>query len=130
MRWLALLLIVALLAANFWVSSQFLGPNPRVTIPYVPTFLAQVESGNVSSVNSTNASIQGTFKHAITYPTSGASAARPLMRAEVRVFWKRLDEANIGTCPLLDDPNLVAKKDTYHFVYVTTAVRPAPDNSQ
>jgi cell division protease FtsH len=73
-RWLALALIVALLALNFWVSSQVLGPNPRVAIPYSPTFLGQVESGNVSSVSSTGASIQGTFKRPIKYPANSSTA--------------------------------------------------------
>jgi cell division protease FtsH len=73
-RWLALLLIVALLALNFWVSSQVLGPNPRVRIPYSPTFLAQVNQKNVASISSTGSSIQGTFKKAIKYPPDSNSA--------------------------------------------------------
>jgi cell division protease FtsH len=73
-RWLALLLIAALLAANFWISSQFLGPNPRVAIPYSPTFLSQVQSGNVSTVSSTGSSIEGTFKQAIKYPPGSTTA--------------------------------------------------------
>jgi cell division protease FtsH len=69
-RWLALFLIVALLALNFWVSSQVLGPNPRVRIPYSPTFLTQVNENNVSSISSTGASIQGTFKKGVKYPAN------------------------------------------------------------
>src|SRR3974390_2259983 len=58
-RWLpVLILIAALLALNFWVSAQVLGPNPRVEIPYSPTFLTQVNDNNVSSINSTGSSIQ------------------------------------------------------------------------
>ncbi|HSC02968.1 MAG TPA: ATP-dependent zinc metalloprotease FtsH [Solirubrobacteraceae bacterium] len=73
-RWLALFLIIALLALNFWVSSQVLGPNPRVRIPYSPTFLTQVNENNVSSISSTGNSIQGTFKKAIKYPADSKSA--------------------------------------------------------
>jgi len=74
-RWpLLVVLIIALLALNFWVSSQVLGPNPRVAIPYSPTFLNQVETGNVSSINSTGSSIQGTFKKAIKYPADSTTA--------------------------------------------------------
>ncbi|MBV9941515.1 MAG: ATP-dependent zinc metalloprotease FtsH [Solirubrobacterales bacterium] len=73
-RWLALFLIVALLALNFWVSSQVLGPNPRVDVPYYPTFLSQVQQNNVSSISSTDNSIQGTFKKAVKYPADSASA--------------------------------------------------------
>ena len=74
MRWIALVLIAALLGLNFWVSSQVLGPNPRVSIPYSPTFLNQVDTNNVSSISSTGASIQGTFKKAIKYPADDSSA--------------------------------------------------------
>jgi cell division protease FtsH len=74
-RWLpVLLLIAALLALNFWVSAQVLGPNPRVEIPYSPTFLTQVNDNNVSSINSTGSSIQGTLKKAIKYPADSSSA--------------------------------------------------------
>jgi len=73
-RWLAVILIVALLALNFWVSSQVLGPNPRVRIPYSPTFLQQVDNKNVSSISSTGNSIEGTLKKAIKYPADSTSA--------------------------------------------------------
>jgi cell division protease FtsH len=73
-RWIALVLIAALLGLNFWVSSQVLGPNPRVSIPYSPTFLNQVDTNNVSSISSTGASIQGTFKKAIKYPADDSNA--------------------------------------------------------
>ena len=74
-RWpLLVVVILALLALNFWVSSEVLGPNPRVSIPYSPTFLNQVESGNVDSVSSTGSAIQGTFKQAIKYPADSATA--------------------------------------------------------
>ena len=73
-RWIALALIVALLALNFWVSSQVLSPNPRVSIPYSPTFLNQVDNNNVSSISSTGAAIQGTLKKAIKYPADSSSA--------------------------------------------------------
>jgi cell division protease FtsH len=51
-----------------------LGPNPRVRIPYSPTFLAQVNEKNVASISSTGSSIQGTFKKAIKYPANSNSA--------------------------------------------------------
>ena len=46
-RWMIALLVVVLLALNFWISSQALKAEPRVRIPYSPTFLTQVKSGNV-----------------------------------------------------------------------------------
>ena len=38
-RWIVAILIVGLLALNLWISSQALKPNPRVQIPYSPTFI-------------------------------------------------------------------------------------------
>ena len=37
----------------------------RVAIPYSPTFLAQVQAGNISAVTAQDAAIQGTLKRAI-----------------------------------------------------------------
>ena len=68
-RWIIALLVLGALALNLWISSLVLQPNPRVRIPYSPTFLAEVSSGNVSAISSTNASIQGTFKTAVKYPS-------------------------------------------------------------
>jgi cell division protease FtsH len=69
-RLILLVVVLALLGLNVWVSSQALQPNPRVTIPYFPTFLSEVESGNVTLVNSTQYAINGTFKKAISYDGS------------------------------------------------------------
>jgi cell division protease FtsH len=74
-RWIVALLVLGLLALNLWISSQALKPNPRVQIPYSPTFIQQVESGNVSQISSTGDSIQGTFKQAVKYPPDSKSAA-------------------------------------------------------
>jgi cell division protease FtsH len=69
-RWLIVGLVLALLAINLWVSSAALSPTSRVRIPYSPTFLTQVTDGNVQSINSTDASIQGTFKHPFGYQST------------------------------------------------------------
>jgi len=68
------LLVLALLGLNLWISSQALQPNPRVRIPYSPTFLTQVRSGNVSEISSTENAIQGTFKNAVKYPPDDKNA--------------------------------------------------------
>jgi cell division protease FtsH len=67
-RWFVVLLVVGLLALNLWISSQALQPNARIRIPYSPTFLTQVQQGNVVSISSTGNAIQGTFKEPIRYP--------------------------------------------------------------
>jgi cell division protease FtsH len=66
-RTLLVVIVLALLALNLWISSRALGPNPRVQIPYSPTFLTQVKDGNVSLVNSDAGAIQGTFHSAFSY---------------------------------------------------------------
>ena len=68
------MLVLALLGLNLWISSQALQPNPRVRIPYSPTFLTQVRSGNVSEISSTENAIQGTFKNAVKYPPDDKNA--------------------------------------------------------
>ena len=73
-RWLIAALVIGLLALNFWITSRTLQPNARVRIPYSPTFLTQVNTGNVTEISSTVDSIQGTFKTAIKYPDSKARA--------------------------------------------------------
>ena len=73
-RWLVVLMVIGLLALNLWISSQALQPAARVQIPYSPTFLHQVQSSNVGSISSTGESIQGTFKHAIAYSSTGKAA--------------------------------------------------------
>jgi cell division protease FtsH len=66
-QWVMLAGVVAvLLAINLWVSSSALSPN-RVPIPYSPTFITQLNRGNVSSISSTSLAIQGTFKKAFRY---------------------------------------------------------------
>jgi cell division protease FtsH len=72
-RWIAVLLVVGLIALNFWISSEALSPSPRVRIPYSPTFLTQANDNNLQSISSTGASIDGTFKQAIKYPSGGTS---------------------------------------------------------
>jgi cell division protease FtsH len=67
-RWWIAGVVVVLLALNLWISSQALQPNAPVRIPYSPTFLSQVKSGNVKEIASTGDAIQGTFRKAITYP--------------------------------------------------------------
>ncbi|HWD84951.1 MAG TPA: ATP-dependent zinc metalloprotease FtsH [Solirubrobacteraceae bacterium] len=69
-RMILVLVVVALLAVNLWVSSKALSPNQRVQIPYLPTFYTQLQGGNVSSISSTSGAVQGMFKTAVRYQRS------------------------------------------------------------
>lgn len=46
----------------------------RVQIPYSPTFLTEVQQGNVHEITSTPGTIQGTFKRAVKYPPNDVTA--------------------------------------------------------
>lgn len=45
-----------------------------------------------------------------------------LMRAEVRVFWSRLERNPVGDCAAAT-PDAANANQIYHFVYATTAIR-------
>jgi cell division protease FtsH len=72
-RWWIAAVVVGLLALNLWISSQALSPNAAVRIPYSPTFLTQVQNGNVGEISSKGDAIQGSFKTAIRYPAADTS---------------------------------------------------------
>jgi cell division protease FtsH len=74
--WRSIVVFLGLLLLNYVIVSQFLGAgeSPRVTIPYQPTFLAQVGGGNVATITAKGATIDGTFEKAIRYPDAEATA--------------------------------------------------------
>ena len=78
--------LLLLLALNWTLVLLFYGAaaRQRVTIPYSPTFLAQVQAGNVSTVTAQDAAIQGTLKRAIRYP-AGDKKAQPATEFSTRV---------------------------------------------
>ncbi|MGZ4299225.1 MAG: ATP-dependent zinc metalloprotease FtsH [Solirubrobacteraceae bacterium] len=67
-------LFLGLLAVNFVLASKVSTTPPRVTIPYSPTFLAQVKAGNVVSISAKGAAVQGEFREAIRYPADSTKA--------------------------------------------------------
>jgi cell division protease FtsH len=67
--------LLALLAVNYALASMLFGTSEtRVEIPYNPTFLAQVGSGNVASINSKGSAIEGSFERAVRYPPTDENA--------------------------------------------------------
>jgi cell division protease FtsH len=83
-RWVVVLAVLALLGLNLFISSQALQPASRVAVPYYPTFINQVDAGNVSSISSTGNSVQGTFKTAVKYP-SDSQTAQPTTRFSTQI---------------------------------------------
>jgi cell division protease FtsH len=81
--------VVALLAVN-WISVLVFQPSsqPRVTIPFSPYFVAQVEAGKVASVTTKGDAVQGTFKTKLRYPASSKTATpTTLFATQVPAFW-------------------------------------------
>ncbi|MFN8123901.1 MAG: ATP-dependent zinc metalloprotease FtsH [Thermoleophilia bacterium] len=73
LRWLAVTVVLLLL--NLWIVSTFPRQASRVTVPYAPTFLAQVDAGNVKEVTFRGDAIEGTFTTAVRYPADAKTAA-------------------------------------------------------
>ncbi len=76
--WRTLAFFVGVLILNYALAALFYAATskPRVTIPYRPTFVAQVQAHNVQQITATDTVIQGTFRHAIVYRAPSASAVR------------------------------------------------------
>ena len=65
-----LVILVGLLAVNFWAGSQAMEGDSRVRVPYSPFFLDQVRAGNVDEITSQGTAIQGTFSRPESYDGS------------------------------------------------------------
>jgi cell division protease FtsH len=81
--------LIVLLAVN-WLSVLLVQPaaQPRVTVPFSPYFLQQVEAGNVKSISSKGDTIQGTFATKVRYPPGDQKAtATTLFTTQVPSFW-------------------------------------------
>ncbi|HEY2438238.1 MAG TPA: ATP-dependent metallopeptidase FtsH/Yme1/Tma family protein, partial [Solirubrobacteraceae bacterium] len=85
-RWIVALVVVGVLALNFWISSQALKAPSRVQIPYSPTFLQQVENGNVSQISSTGDSIEGSLRSGVRYPPDSSANPKTLFSTQVPSF--------------------------------------------
>jgi cell division protease FtsH len=66
--------LFVLLGLNWLVLSLFSGSAGRVTIPYQPTFMAQLQQGNVASITAQESAIDGTLDKAIRYPRNDKNA--------------------------------------------------------
>jgi cell division protease FtsH len=81
--------VLILIAIN-WASVFLFQPpgQPRVRVPFNPTFLQYVQSGQVKSIASTGDTIQGTFTSKLRYPASNKKATpTSLFSTEVPTFW-------------------------------------------
>jgi cell division protease FtsH len=82
-------IVVVLLIANIGVSLLLKPSGPeRVSVPFSPYFVSQVQAGHVASISSTGDTIEGTFKVPLRYPAGDAKAtASKLFATQVPTFW-------------------------------------------
>jgi cell division protease FtsH len=89
-RWRGFWIFFLVLLALNWLSVLVAQPGsqPRVTIPFSPTFITQVQEGHVRSISTKGLTVQGTFTSKQTYPP-GSRTATPttLFQTEVPSFW-------------------------------------------
>ena len=84
--WFVLILLAINVASSlaFHTSSS----EPRITIPFNPFFLSQVQSSQVKSISTKGDTVQGTFKEKVHYPASDAKATPTKQFAtEIPTFW-------------------------------------------
>ncbi len=82
--------VLLLLALN-WLSLLFFQPGssePRVRIPFNPSFLDDVQAGHVKSIDSKGNSVQGTFTMKVRFPhTDPKATPTKLFATEIPAFW-------------------------------------------
>jgi cell division protease FtsH len=78
--------IFLLLALNYVIAASFNRPAPSVRVPYSPTFLQQVEAGNVKRISSEGTTVDGEFKKAVKYPPSSDDEAAKNFETEIPAF--------------------------------------------
>jgi cell division protease FtsH len=93
-RWRGLWLFFVVLLALNWLSVLVFQPagQPRVTVPFSPYFLNQVQNKQVASITTKSDTIDGTFKTKVTYP-AGDTKATPttLFATQIPSFWNSND---------------------------------------
>jgi cell division protease FtsH len=68
-------IVLALLALNYLSVAIFApGRERSVRIPYQPTFVDQVDAGNVMKISATGETLNGVFKRAVKYPGNDKNA--------------------------------------------------------
>lgn len=82
--WILVLLFMLVLNSVF--ASSLGSTSARVTVPYSPTFLSEVQHGNVASIASTGDTVQGTFRKAVRYPSSSTAAPTKSFSTQLPAF--------------------------------------------
>jgi cell division protease FtsH len=89
-RWRGLWIFFGVLLALNWISVLAFQPSsePRVTVPFSPYFLNQVQDKQVASITTKGDAISGTFKTKLRYPANDSSATpTTLFATQIPSFW-------------------------------------------
>ncbi|HEX3909234.1 MAG TPA: ATP-dependent zinc metalloprotease FtsH [Solirubrobacteraceae bacterium] len=85
-----LVFVIVLVAIN-WLTLLLFQPKvgePRVTVPFNPYFLTQVQGGTVKSISTKGDTIEGDFNSKQRYPSSDKKATpTKLFATEIPTFW-------------------------------------------
>ena len=97
-RWRGFWIFVVVLLAVNWISVLVAQPGgqPRVTVPFSPYFLTELQNGKVQSISTTSDQIQGIFKMKLRYPPSDRHATpTTLFSTQVPSFWNNTSLTNL-----------------------------------
>jgi cell division protease FtsH len=112
--------VVALIALN-WLTVLLFTPStspPRVTIPFNPVFLQDVQAGQVKSISTKGDTVEGTFTTKIRYPPTDKKATPTTrFKTEIPSFWNggelsallRSKGVQINAKPATSSPSLLAE---------------------
>src|ERR1700733_767995 len=93
-RWRGLWIFFIVLLALNWLSVLVFQPagQPRVTVPFSPFFLHQVQDKQVASITTNSDTIDGTFKAKVRYPANDTKATpTTLFATQIPSFWNSND---------------------------------------
>jgi cell division protease FtsH len=112
--------VVALIALN-WLSVLLFTPStsqPRVTIPFNPVFLQDVQAGAVKAISTKGDTVEGTFTTKLRYPPNNKKATPTTQfKTEIPSFWNgselsavlRAKGVQINAKPATNSPSLLAE---------------------
>jgi cell division protease FtsH len=89
-RWVWFWVFFAGLLAINWISVLLAQPGsqPRVSVPFSPFFLQEVQAGQVKSISTKGDQVQGTFVTKVRYPVNDQKATpTTLFSTQVPAFW-------------------------------------------
>ena len=82
--------VLILIAVN-WLSVLLFAPStgePRVTVPFNPFFLSELQAGQIKAISTKGDSVQGTFTTKLRYPPNDKKATPTTKFAtEIPTFW-------------------------------------------